>query len=275
MDIDIVGMQHNDTGGFESRGGDAAEPGLGEQRPDLTAQFPLALPQGIESRGFGFLHGLPEHRQGVCGHGGVIGVAAILIGPHNVQPLFQVGGKTAAGGVFDALNSFRSKGDQRGAGGRAPSFLRGTDQHVHAGGGHVHPERPGGHAIQHEQATDATDRVANSLQVVVGQYHARGGFHMGSEDHGGPVGENGGNYLVHWRWRVGGLMIVLHWSCFQYCRVGRDATHIENLAPAVTEPAVADDQTVLSMTELAGHCFHSETAATWHHHGRLTPVGAL
>jgi hypothetical protein len=93
-----------------------------------------------------------------------------------------------------------------GAAGRAaPALLRRADQHVHAGGLHVDPHRAGGDAVEHEQAADLVHRVGHGAQVVVGQDHAGGGFHVRREHHGGLLGADGGHHLVDRRGREGRL----------------------------------------------------------------------
>jgi hypothetical protein len=47
---------------------------------------------------------------------------------------------------------------------------------------------------------------------------------------------------------------------------GGHAGHLEDLRPAVAEPAVADDQHRLPAGELARHRLHAVAAAAGHHH---------
>ena len=56
---------------------------------------------------------------------------------------------------------------------------------------------------------------------------------------------------------------------------GGDRTHVEDLAPAVAEPAIADDQHLRPRGELARHGLHAEGAAAGHDDRRFRAVDAL
>ena len=51
-------------------------------------------------------------------------------------------------------------------------FLRRRDQHVDAERLHVHPQRAGSDAIEHEQTADGMHRRRHAAQIVVGQQDA-------------------------------------------------------------------------------------------------------
>ena len=50
----------------------------------------------------------------------------------------------------------------------------------------------------------------------------------------------------------------------EHDRARPGSTHVEDLGPAVAEPAVADHQGLLAGGELAGYGFHAEGAAAGH-----------
>jgi hypothetical protein len=65
----------------------------------------------------------------------------------------------------------------------------------------------------------------------------------GANTTAGFLGADGGHHLVDRRGRPGRLRPVADAARLQHgCRLGRDPAHLEDLRPAVAEPAVADDQ---------------------------------
>ncbi|MPN23061.1 hypothetical protein SDC9_170446 [bioreactor metagenome] len=80
----------------------------------------------------------------------MIGVAAVLVGFHDLQPFLQVAGEAAAGRRVDARPGAFAEGDQGAARGAAPALLRGADQDVDVVRRNVHPDRAGGDAVEHE-----------------------------------------------------------------------------------------------------------------------------
>ena len=111
--------------------------------------------------------------------------------------------------------------------------------------------------------------VGNGANVVVGQYQAARGFHMRSEHHIGLLFEDGRHHFGDRRRHPGRLRAIADTAGFQHGGLGGDPAHVENLRPAVAEPAVADDQHLLVTGKLARHGFHAEGAATRHQHDRL------
>ena len=69
---------------------------------------------------------------------------------------------------------------------------------------------------------------------------------MGGEHHGRLLGLDGGNHLLDGGRGERRLGLVAGGGRFQYGFFGRDAAHLENLAPAVAEEAVTDHQAVLA-----------------------------
>src|SRR5690554_5732069 len=98
---------------------------------------------------------------------------------------------------------------------------------------------------------------------------------MGCEDEIRLMFTNGSHYLFDWRRRKRRLRAG-HFLCGSENRGLRgNGTHVEDLAPAETEPAVADDQTMLACCELARHGFHAIGAAARNHDGRLRVIDLL
>ena len=163
-----------------------------------------------------------------------------------------------------------------GAAGRAaPALLRRADQHVDAGGLHVDPHRAGGDAVEHEQAADLVHRIGHGLQVVVGQHHAGRGFDVRREHHRRLLARG-------WWPRPRRSAPARRASAgrrrrarLQHGARRRDAAHVEDLRPAVAEPAVADHQHRAAGGELARHRFHAEGAAAGHDDRRARVVDLL
>ncbi len=272
VDVGIVGVAHHHTGRLEAFGCHALDTAALEQRTHAAAQLHLLGLDLLETVGTGFLHHFAQAGQRVGGHGGVVHMATGLVGFHYLQPFFQVAGKAGAGGVVDGVAGAGAE-HHHGAGGRAaPAFLRRTHQHVHAGGFHVHPHRARGNAIEHQQAADGMDCIGHLAQVAVGQNHARSSFHVRCKHHLGLLDSNGFHHLFDGAGNPRRLVAVAGAAGLEHHRRGRDAAHVENLRPAVAEPAVADDHDLLAGGELPRHSFHAKGAAAGHQNGRVRVV---
>ena len=118
-------------------------------------------------------------------------------------------------------------------------------------------------------------RIGDSLQVVVGQQHAGGGFHMRRKYHGGlflrdrrrDFGDGGG--------RPGGFTAFGDAPGLEHGVALGNAAHVEDLGPAEAEPAVADDHDVLVLCELAGYRFHAKGAAARYQGHRVGAIDLL
>ena len=92
---------------------------------------------------------------------------------------------------------------------------------------------------------------------------------MGGKNNVGFLRLDGGHHLVN-RCRCEGRVFVgAHLAGLEHDLLGRNAAHLENLSPAVAEPAIAQHQALLAGTELAGHGLHAKGAAARHHRHRL------
>ncbi|MDT4858506.1 hypothetical protein FQZ97_929790 [compost metagenome] len=118
-------------------------------------------------------------------------------------------------------------------------------------------------------------RVGDRAQVVVGQHHAGGGFHVRREHQRRFFCRDGGFHVFNRRRRPGGLRALGGAARLHHGVAGGDRAHVEDLRPAVAEPAVADHHHVLAVRELARHGFHAEGAAARHQHGGVRAVDAL
>ena len=247
----------------------------GQQRTHFKAQGDLLLAYLFESVSLGFGHGLAQAHQSVGGHGGVVGVAAPLIGFHDLQPLLEVHGEGAALCGIDGLAGAFAEHDHGAAGRAAPALLWCRDQDVDTGGFHVHPHGARGDAVEHEQATDGVHGIGNGLEVVIGQDHAGRGFDVGSEHQGGLFAGDGGHDLVDGGWHPGALRVVAQAARLHDGVAGRDLAHVEDLRPAVAEPAVADHQNMLAVCKLTCDRLHAEGATAGHERDRMCVVHPL
>jgi hypothetical protein len=119
------------------------------------------------------------------------------------------------------------------------------------------------------------NRIGHAAQVVVRQDDARRRFDVRGEHHVGPAFADGGDDLGEGRRREGRLAAILGRTRLQNSRLRGNLPGIENLRPAVAEPAVPYHQAFLVARELPGDCLHAEGAAAWHDDGRLRLVDAL
>ena len=79
---------------------------------------------------------------------------------------------------------------------------------------------------------------------------------------------DGGQHFVQRRRREGGLITCVDRARLEYLGLGRNPAHLEDLRPAVAEPAVADHQALLIGRQLPRHRLHAVSAAARHHrHG--------
>ena len=164
----------------------------------------------------------------------------------------------------------------RAAGRAAPALLRRADQHVDAGGRHVDPDRAAGDAVQHEQAADARarrrplradSRRASIMPAAVST--------CGANTTAGFSARIVATTSSQRCRRVRRLSPGCHWARLQHRGAGRDASHLEDLRPAVAEPAVADHQRLAAGGELARHRLHAEGAAARHEDRRAGVVDLL
>ncbi len=275
LDVRVGGVADHHAGRLEAFRCYAGET-LGDQQfADAAAEFLLFAADLVKTVGLGFQHHVAQGGQGIGRHRRVVGVAAVLESFHDLQPFFQVAGETAAGRPIDSGARPFAQGDQGAARRGTPALLRGADQDVDIVRRHVHPDRAGGDAVENEQTIDSMDRGADGAQVVVGQDHARGSFDVRGEDNVRLVLTDGGDNLFDRGRREGRLGAAANLAGLEHGAFGGNAAHLENLRPAETEPAVADDQHLLAGGELAGHRFHAESAAARHDDGGLGVIDLL
>ena len=263
----VGGVAHHHAGRLKALGRHADQATAFHERAHFMAQLQLLGAHFFKAVVLGFQHHFAQARQCVCGHGGVVHVGAVLIGFHHLQPLLQVAGKAAAGGAINGGAGARAEHHHGAAGRSAPAFLRRGNQHVHAGGFHVHPDGARGNAVQHKQAAHLVHGVGHGAQVVVGQDHAGGCFYVRRKHHVGFFGQDGGDHFVNRAGHPRGLRRVRGAPRLEHDGLGRDVAHVKNLRPAVAKPAVADDERFFASGKLARHGFHAKRAAAGHQHG--------
>ena len=98
---------------------------------------------------------------------------------------------------------------------------------------------------------------------------------MRREHQVGPLAADGRHHLVDGRGRERGLPPLALAARLEHVRRRRDVAHLEDLGPAVAEPAVADHQAALVLGELARHRLHAEAAAARHDDGGARVVDLL
>jgi hypothetical protein len=150
--------------------------------------------------------------------------------------------------------------------------LRRADQDVDAARLHVDPDRAGGNAIQYKHAADGMHSVGHCAQISVRQHHSGCGFDMRCKDQIRLVFPDRSDHVFDRRRCIGSLSSLFDRTRLQHDRFRRNAAHVENLRPAETEPAIADDQTLPVRCELPGNGFHAESAAARDDNGRLRVV---
>lgn len=97
----VGGVADDDTRGGEFGRGDADVTFIGEECAHFGAEFDLFVAQYVKACFLCELHHVAAVFDAVSRHGGVVGVAAIFVGLHDVEPFFEVDGKTVAGGGVD------------------------------------------------------------------------------------------------------------------------------------------------------------------------------
>ena len=162
--------------------------------------------------------------------------------------------------------------DERGAGTARPAFLRRADQHVDARRLHVDPHRARGDAIEHEHAAMLVRGVGDRADVRVGKDDAGCGFHVRREHDVGTLAADRGDDLGDRRRRVRRLAAGAHGARLEHGGARRDAAHVEDLRPAIAEPAVAQHEAALAGGELASDGFHAEGAAAGNHRNGIGVV---
>ncbi len=273
LNFGITGVAHHHARRLKAGRRHALDAALLQRSARCATQFDLRGLERGQAVAERLAHLVAYFRQGVGGHGGVIGMRAFFVGLHDLMPLFQVAGKAVARGRLQPLQSPLRQHGKAAAGLAAPAFLRCADQHVHAGGLHVHPHRTRGDAVEHEQTAHRMHRVGHGAQIVVGQHHAGGGFHMRGEHDGGLFAGDGGDHLGYGRGHEGRLGRIGHAAGLENRDFVRQMPGLDDLAPAITEPAVAHNEHLCALDELPRHGLHGKRAATRHDDCRLRVVG--
>ena len=140
---------------------------------------------------------------------------------------------------------------------------------------HVDPDRAGRDAVQNEQSTYIVHGLRHGTQVVIGQNDPGSRLHVRRKDQIGPLPMDCGNHLVDRGRRKRRLTAAAHGPGLEHDLLGRDTTHLEDLRPAIAEPAVTDDQCPAARCELARHGLHAERAAARHDNGAVRAIGLL
>ena len=270
-------MADHHAGRLEAFRRNAGKAAFDQQRAHPPTELPLLGAGEFQAVRFGVAHGIAHLPQGIGGQGGVIGMTTFFVGFHDLQPLLQVAGEAAAGGVGNARQRTLAEHHQAGAGGAAPAFLRCADQDIDAHRAHVDPECAGGDAVEDEKPIHLAHRSRHRPQVVVGQPDARSRLDMRRKHHLGTLGEDRGDHLVDRRRRKRGRFAVTHARAaatrLEHIGACRDPAHVENLRPAKTEPAIAQYQAAPATGKLARHGLHGKGAAARHHGHRAGAVG--
>ena len=161
--------------------------------------------------------------------------------------------------AVDALARALAQHHERAARRAGPALLRRRDQHVDARRRHVDPHRARGDAIEHEQPADLVRRLGDRAQVVVGQDDSRRGLDVRREHHVGPlVADRAPPPRRSAPARTAPARPSPLRRALARSR-GRDAARLEDLRPAVAEPAVADAPARACRGELARDRLPSRT----------------
>ena len=259
--IGVGGVADNHAGRLVALCRNAGKSPVFEQGPHFAAQFDLALARGLEPVLACFQHRIAQEQQTVRGHGGVVGMLAFDVAFGNHQPFFEVAGKAAAGGGVHGVAGAFAQTYHGGARRAAPAFLRSADEDVHIAITHAHPHGAAGDAVQHEQCAHIVRGGGNLFQIGVGQHNATGCFHMRRKHQCGFFAADGFDHFVDGGRRPGRLGISAGGTGLADNDLTGDAAGFENLAPAVAEKSVAQDQHFLVLSELARHRFHAIGAA--------------
>src|SRR5215470_3725326 len=133
VQADVVGIAHNYARSLESCGGDARVAAPLEQCTHRLTKLLLLGTQPRKAAGTRLEHRVACARERVSGHRRVVEVRAAFVGLHDLQPFPEVGGEAGARRGFDPGTGGIGEHHEGAAGRSAPAFLRGADEHVHAG----------------------------------------------------------------------------------------------------------------------------------------------
>ena len=272
LDVRVIGVTDHHPRRLEAGRRNTRYAFAHEQGTHFVAQFLLLGTHLLEAVAPCLLHHVAQARQGVGRHGGVVGMAAGFVSLHDLQPLAQVTRKTAAAGAVDARAGQVAQHHHGTTRRTAPAFLRCADQYIDAAGHHVDPDRARRNAVQHQQATHGMYRIGHAAHIAIGQDHAGRGFHVRRKHQVRLVGQDAGHDFFHRRRRKGRLFTFPDAARLQDYGLGRYLAHLENLGPAVAEPAIADHQHLFVVGKLARHGFHAKGAAARHQHRRTRVV---
>ena len=106
--------------------------------------------------------------------------------------------------------------------------------------------------------------IGHGLQITVWQDHACSGFHVRGKHHGRLFFGNSGLNISNGSRNPRVLRAGTGLAGFEHGVRRGDMAHVENLRPAVAEPAVANHHHMLTCGELARHGFHAVGTAARH-----------
>ena len=171
--------------------------------------------------------------------------------------------------MFQTLLRALTQSNQGTARRAAPAFLRGADQHINTTGFHIDPDCTRGNAVQHKEAINRAHRFTHRTEVRLGQHDACRCFNVGRKNHCRLFTKDGRNHLFDRGGCKGCLRLCRHRASLQHRHIMRDLAGLEDLRPAIAEPAIAQNETRLVLRKLTGHGFHTVGATARNNHGGI------
>ena len=273
LHLGIRGKTDDDTRRLEPLGGDRFVAVSLHQVANLAPQVDLRLLQRLETKRLSLDQRVAEMAQRIGRHRGVICMRPAFIGLHDLCPFLQIIGEAGTGCLVEACPCARRHHHQRGAGRCAPALLRRGQQDVHPGGLEIDEDGAAGDTVQNEQAAMLVNTAGDGGDETVGNHQPGRGLDMRAEDDVGLLlayprqdvvkrlrGERGIRL-------VGGLTGRQHGGAF-----GKAAS-LDDLAPAVAEPAIPDHHHPRLLDELPCYRLHAIGAAARDHGDRRRAIG--
>jgi len=108
LDVVVAGVAHHHTGRTKTGRCDRFDAAFSQQRADTAAEFELLISYLGKPISHRFAHHVAKRTQGIGWQGCVVGMPALFVGFHDLQPFLQVCSKTGASGAFDACARYRA-----------------------------------------------------------------------------------------------------------------------------------------------------------------------
>ena len=162
---------------------------------------------------------------------------------------------------------------QCGTGRCTPPLLRRCQQYIDTRFFKIDEDRAAGDTVQNEYPAIFMNAVGHGADKIIRHHHSSRRLDMGTEDNIRFLGTDALQNILQWIWRERRVGAVVRLACGKNRGVACQIAGIHDLAPAIAEPAIADDQHACIIGKLAGNRLHAICSATRNNSHRRCAIG--